>query len=129
MSKKLAEGIDSLVLDVKVCVSDSEVGAVDFTNSLLYLNIALSSSRTTCNLITKCTDQIGGASTTESYEEAEWLARKMVEIGEGMGVDATAVLTEMDTPLGYAIGNSLEVLTDHLLTSFRGTHCSLSTHF
>ncbi|KAL5261166.1 hypothetical protein ACHWQZ_G007017 [Mnemiopsis leidyi] len=70
MSKKLAEGIDSLVLDVK----------------------------------------IGGASTTESYEEAEWLARKMVEIGEGMGVDATAVLTEMDTPLGYAIGNSLEMI-------------------
>ena len=37
------------------------------------------------------------------------MARKMVEIGQGMGVDVTALLTEMDTPLGYAVGNSLEV--------------------
>lgn len=50
------------------------------------------------------------ASTTDSYEQAEWLARMMVDIGHGMGVDTTAVLTEMDTPIGYTIGNALEVL-------------------
>ena len=34
----------------------------------------------------------------------------MVDIGHGMGVNTTAVLTEMDTPIGYTIGNSLEVV-------------------
>ena len=47
---------------------------------------------------------------TGSYEQAEGLARMMTEIGAGMGVETTAVLTEMDTPIGYAIGNSLEVI-------------------
>ena len=37
----------------------------------------------------------------------------MVDIGHGMGVNTTAVLTEMDTPLGYTIGNSLEVLQEY----------------
>ena len=47
---------------------------------------------------------------TGSLEQAEGLARMMVDIGAGMGVETTAVLTEMDTPIGYTIGNSLEVL-------------------
>ena len=34
----------------------------------------------------------------------------MVEIGKNCGKDMTAVLTNMDEPLGYAVGNSLEVI-------------------
>ena len=69
MSKKLAEGLNGLVLDVKVG---------------------------------------SGAFLTE-LDDALELARTMVRIGEGRGVETTALLTRMDRPLGRAVGNALEV--------------------
>ncbi len=41
-------------------------------------------------------------------EDAFALAREMVRIGEGAGKRMAAVVTDMDQPLGYAVGNSLE---------------------
>jgi len=69
MSKKLAEGIDGLVLDVKT----------------------------------------GSGAFMKSAEDSEFLARLMVETGEEMGKKVVALITDMDQPLGRAIGNSLEV--------------------
>jgi thymidine phosphorylase len=66
MSKKIAEGTSSLVLDVKV-------GSGAFMPDL-------DSARTT-----------------------------MVELGNGHGVRTSALLTRMDTPLGRAVGNAVEV--------------------
>ena len=43
-------------------------------------------------------------------EDAELLAEKMVAIGKKCGRRTTAVITDMDTPLGANIGNSLEVI-------------------
>jgi len=43
--------------------------------------------------------------TDESFE----LARAMVDIGTNLGRSVTAFITEMNEPLGYGIGNSLEV--------------------
>ncbi|MFJ4689622.1 thymidine phosphorylase [Streptomyces sp. NPDC088789] len=40
---------------------------------------------------------------------AETLARSMIEIGEAFGLRCRAVLSDMNQPLGYAIGNALEV--------------------
>jgi pyrimidine-nucleoside phosphorylase len=70
MSKKLAEGINALVLDVKV----------------------------------------GDGAFMKTPERARLLATTMIAIGKAAGVRVTALLTQMDEPLGAAIGNSLEVI-------------------
>lgn len=70
MCKKLAEGTDALVLDVKT----------------------------------------GSGSFMKTEERAAGLARLMVQTGQRMGKRMAALLTDMDQPLGHAVGNSLEIL-------------------
>jgi len=70
MSKKLAAGSHSIVLDVKC----------------------------------------GSGGFMKTPEDAENLALGMVRIGKRCGRNIAALITNMDTPLGTAIGNSLEVI-------------------
>lgn len=51
----------------------------------------------------------GSGAFMKTMEEAVKLARTMVVIGEGAGRRTVALITDMDTPLGCSIGNSLEV--------------------
>lgn len=69
MSKKLAAGAHSVVLDVKT----------------------------------------GSGAFLESYDQAAELAKTMVDIGKSFKRNVCAVITNMDVPLGYNIGNALEV--------------------
>ena len=45
----------------------------------------------------------------KTIEDAKVLARTMIEIGESLGKDTRATISNMSQPLGNAIGNSLEV--------------------
>lgn len=52
----------------------------------------------------------GSGAFMKTLEDAEILADEMVKIGKACGRNMAAVITDMDTPLGSAIGNSLEVI-------------------
>jgi len=69
MSKKLAEGINALVLDVKT----------------------------------------GSGAFMKREEDSVSLAALMVETGQQMGKKVVAVISDMDQPLGRAVGHALEV--------------------
>lgn len=51
----------------------------------------------------------GSGSFMKTPEDAGLLAEKMVEIGKRNGRNIAALITNMDIPLGHAIGNSLEI--------------------
>ena len=69
LSKKVAEGIDALVLDVKW----------------------------------------GSGAFMKTLEQARELARSLVHVGNQMGVKTSAVITDMNQPLGKMIGNAVEI--------------------
>jgi pyrimidine-nucleoside phosphorylase len=52
----------------------------------------------------------GNAAFIQKYEESKLLAEKMVQIGKLFKKNMCAVITDMNEPLGNAVGNSLEVI-------------------
>ena len=70
LSKKLAEGTDALVLDVKV----------------------------------------GSGAFMKTLNEAKTLAKALIAVAKKLGLPARALITDMNQPLGYSAGNSLEII-------------------
>nr|WP_307989982.1 pyrimidine-nucleoside phosphorylase [uncultured Niameybacter sp.] len=52
----------------------------------------------------------GSGAFMKTLEDAKLLAGAMVRIGKAVGRDTIGIVTDMNQPLGYAIGNSLEVI-------------------
>lgn len=54
--------------------------------------------------------KVGNGAFMRQLDDAEKLAQALVSVAERMGRKASAVFTSMDEPLGFAVGNSLEVI-------------------
>ena len=54
--------------------------------------------------------KVGDGAFMKTIEDARELSRRMVEIGNSVGRKTIAVLTNMEEPLGYSIGNANEII-------------------
>ena len=74
---------------------------------------------------------VGNGAFMHSLEEANHLAEWMVKIGRHFGKETKAILTSMEEPLGYNIGNSLEIkeAVDYLLGFGPADLSTLTEHF
>jgi pyrimidine-nucleoside phosphorylase len=53
--------------------------------------------------------KVGDGAWMKSLEDARVLAHEMLELGHRGGMEVTCLLTDMDQPLGRAVGNALEI--------------------
>ena len=53
--------------------------------------------------------KVGSGAFMKDLAKARTLAQTMVELGKAAGVNTSALLTDMSTPLGLTVGNALEV--------------------
>ena len=53
--------------------------------------------------------KVGDGAFMKTIEDARELAQMMLELGRHAGREVVCMLTDMDQPLGYAVGNSLEI--------------------
>lgn len=62
----------------------------------------------------------GSGAFMKTVEDAKLLAKNMVDIGKALDRRVSALITDMDTPLGLAVGNLCEVIEAYEVLSGRG---------
>lgn len=62
--------------------------------------------------------KVGSGAFMKTAEEAEALARQMIDIGRQAGKRVSALVTDMDRPLGSTVGNAIEV--EEAMDALRG---------
>ena len=67
----------------------------------------------------------GSGSFCDTEEDAVFLARELVRVGRAAGKKTCAIVTDMDEPLGFAVGNALEVR--EAIAALRGEPCGSLT--
>lgn len=53
--------------------------------------------------------KLGSGAFMKDIKDARELARQMISIGNSEGIKTSAIISNMNEPLGYAVGNSLEI--------------------
>ncbi|XP_066999114.2 thymidine phosphorylase [Anabrus simplex] len=53
--------------------------------------------------------KVGAAAFYKTVKDARELAQELIKVSAGLGLKTRAALTSMDTPIGWGVGNSLEV--------------------
>ncbi len=53
--------------------------------------------------------KVGDGAFMKSRDDAQALAEAMIELGRRAGLEVAALITDMDQPLGHAVGNALEI--------------------
>ena len=94
--------------DKKIYALRDVTGTVDsvplIASSIMSKKLASGASNIVIDL------KVGSGALVNSLDEAKELANLMVKIGKNNNKKTACVLTNMDEPLGYAIGNSIEVI-------------------
>ncbi len=98
-----------------MCLADKEIyslrsvtGTVD---SIPLIASSIMSKKLACGCDKILLDvTCGSGAFMSNLEDAKKLAKLMVDIGNGNGIETIAVITNMDEPLGKTIGNSLEII-------------------
>ncbi len=98
---------DLVIADKKIYALRDVTGTVEsiplIASSIMSKKIAAGTKKIVIDV------KVGNGALMKNIDDARILAKTMIEIGRNHGVNVRCILTRMGEPLGYSIGNGLEV--------------------
>lgn len=119
-SKKFIDSVNDIKIAVcgqtaSIAVADKKMYALRDVTATVD-NISLIAASIMCKKLASGADAIvldvktGDGAFMKTLDDSFALAKEMVEIGTAMNRETIAIISDMDEPLGSAVGNSLEVI-------------------